>query len=241
MGDLTGQGSLQSYSDKVLNTQNANLIAYWRLQEPSGTNADNYEGTAARDGTYTGVTLGQTGIGDGLTVPLFDGANDFVDVFSSSLDTAFNLSEGSVILWMQVSGVGVWTDGALRYMLRFRVDGSNQLALLKRSQNNQVRLIREGANVIDQVDLGGQSDTDFVAWGFTWSEAADEVIAYKDGVQVGSTQTGLGASSGNLSSINTTIGSHTTTPAQVWDGQLGHVAIWDTPLSAAQMSTLATV
>ena len=35
---------------------------YWRLGEAAGTNADNAEGTAGRDGTYTaGYTLNQTG------------------------------------------------------------------------------------------------------------------------------------------------------------------------------------
>ena len=56
-----------TYYKKVLATEPANLLAYWPLNEGSGSVADNLEGTAARDGAYTGVTLGQAGIGDGWT------------------------------------------------------------------------------------------------------------------------------------------------------------------------------
>ena len=42
------------------------------------------------DGAYTGVTLGQDGIGDGNTCPLFDGANDFLDFYSAGFSSAFN-------------------------------------------------------------------------------------------------------------------------------------------------------
>ena len=45
------------------------------MSEASGT--DMIDAVAAHNGTYTGVTLGQPGIGDGLTCPLFDGANDY--------------------------------------------------------------------------------------------------------------------------------------------------------------------
>jgi len=47
------------YINKVLSIQPNNLLAYWPLNETSGTNADNAEGTATRDGTYTGVDLNQ--------------------------------------------------------------------------------------------------------------------------------------------------------------------------------------
>ena len=78
-----------TYIQKVLGIEPGNLIAYWPMSEPSGGIAINAEGTAARNGAYTGVTLAQPGIGDGNTCPLFDGANDFNNVYSASLDAAF--------------------------------------------------------------------------------------------------------------------------------------------------------
>ena len=51
---------MSAYSDAVLALS---PVAYWRLGEPSGTIADNAEGTAALDGTYTNSpTLGVAGL-----------------------------------------------------------------------------------------------------------------------------------------------------------------------------------
>ena len=130
----------QQYSDRVLNTQNASLIGYWRLQEGSGSNADNYEGTAARDGTYTGATLGQTGIGDGLTAPTFDGVNDFVDCYSSSLNTPFDGDEGSIMCWGLIAS-SVWTDGSDRELYQFGAGGNDFIFVRKQATSNQLRFL----------------------------------------------------------------------------------------------------
>jgi hypothetical protein len=63
-------GYAQTYKDKVLGTVPDDLIAYWTLAETSGSTADNAEGTAARDGTYTGVTLNSSTGPDGQPVGL---------------------------------------------------------------------------------------------------------------------------------------------------------------------------
>lgn len=231
-----------SYSEKVLNLATANLLGYWRLQEAAGSNADNFEGTAARDGTYTGVTLGQDGIGDGLTCPLFDGANDFVDVFSASLNTAFVGAEGTLSAWARVSGVGVWTDGSHRHLITIaRNTTTDRIHLKKISVDNRLEWLREGANTIDSVTRTDESTTDWFHMAITWSEAADEVRAYFDGAQEGVTQTGLGTASDILQAANCNIGAQTDTPNRSWDGRLAHVALWDTPLTAAQILDIATL
>jgi len=71
-------------------------LAYWRLDEGSGTTADDSSGNG-RDGTYTnGVTLGSTGAlaGDSDTAASFDGSNDSVQVADDSalrLDGSFTI------------------------------------------------------------------------------------------------------------------------------------------------------
>ena len=99
------------YYQKVLSYD---PIAYWMMDEKQG--AVSYDmvtarNTGARNGAYTGVTLGQPGIGDGNTSPLFDGANDFTNIYSASFNAAFNGAEGTLGIWMRVFNVAVWTDG----------------------------------------------------------------------------------------------------------------------------------
>jgi len=229
------------YSDKVLGTEAANLLAYWRLQEASGTDADNYEGTAARDGTYTGVTLGQTGIGDGLTCPLFDGANDYVDIYSISLRDAFDGATGTLAIWGKVSGVGVWSDDTIRRLVNLRVNSDNFVQILKRgSGSDDLRWSYKAGGTQEDVDLT-TTTTDWFHAAITWSVAADEVKAYFNGSQTGSTQTGLGTWVGSIVEDGTNIGALTETPTFVWDGYLAHWAVWTKALTAAQISSLASL
>ena len=102
-----------SYDQKVLGY---GPIAYWPLWELSGTTAQCLV-NPAQNGTYSGVTLGQEGIGDGGQAPLFDGANDYVDIYSAALAAIFPYDEGSFCGWMKVFNVGVWSDGAVRIFI----------------------------------------------------------------------------------------------------------------------------
>src|SRR3989304_2278838 len=92
------RGAGRDYYRKVLDTQPANLLAYWMQAEGAGAVALDTSGNS-RTGAYTGVDLGQAGIGDGKTCPWFDGASDRVNIYTTSLRDAFNGAEGAVIVW----------------------------------------------------------------------------------------------------------------------------------------------
>jgi hypothetical protein len=228
------------YADKVLSTATANLIAYWPLWEASGSTADNYEGTAARDGSYTGVTLGQAGIGDGRTCPLFDGTNDYVDIYTTSFRDAFDGGEFTASLWARVYDSGVWTDGDSRWTFRLEVDSSNMIHI-RQVDNNQLDYRYEAGNTRETIAKADITTTGWMHLALTASATADEVKAYYGGSQEGSTQTGLGTWAGNLDANKTVIGAVNDTPASAWHGYLAHIAIWATPLTAAEISNLSTV
>ena len=232
-----------TYLEKVVGLANPNLIGYWSMNELSGSVADNAEGTAARDGAYTGVSLNNSTFKDSTPVGLWDGANDYCDVHSASLGAAVNGAEGSMMIWMQVSGSGVWTDSASRYLVYIEDDNDNYFAIEKSATNNTVVFRRRGGATNSNPSVGSQSFTDFGCAIITWSQAADEVKGYLKGVQVGSTVTGLGtwAGDGTLTSTQTVIGAINTTPSSVFDGNLAHCAIWTTALTAAQILDLSKV
>jgi hypothetical protein len=232
-----------NYSTKILNTSPANLIGYWPLWEVDGTNADNLEGTAARDGTYTGVSLNDTLFSNGDPVGLWDGSNDYLDIYSTGgtgLADVFDGAEGTVAVWFKVSGAGVWTDGVARYITRLRVDANNFVDLIKWSSNNTLVMRRNAGGTTDQV-LPTESGTDWIHLALTWSEAGNVLRAYVAGAQSGADQGTLGTWVGDLAITTTTIGAAITTPTNVFDGWLAHYALWDTPLSAAQIANLAII
>src|SRR3990167_7371304 len=126
----------QSYLQKIIAMFGTSLIGYWPGSEEAGTVAVDYSGNGY-NGVYTGVTLGQEGTGDGLTCPLYDGANDFMQP-PAGFRTALNVSEGTIGLWAKVSGAGVWTDATTRNLFFLSTDATNRILLRRSTTNNQL-------------------------------------------------------------------------------------------------------
>jgi concanavalin A-like lectin/glucanase superfamily protein len=225
-----------AYTNKV---KALSPIVYFPQAEASGTTIVDESGNG-RNGTYTGVDLGQTGIGDGRTCPSYDGTNDYGDIYTAGLAGAFNKDEGTLALWLKVSGAGVWTDATSRRALLLQTDTSNRVSILRSSSNNQLVATYTAGGTQKQV-LIATSSTAWLHLAITWSKANDQAIVYFNGTQSGSTQTGLGTWSGSLNSATTLLGAISKTPTQVWSGFLAHAAVWTTPLSAGQIATLAVV
>jgi hypothetical protein len=230
-----------SYYKKVLGTEPADLIGYWPLSERSGSVADNLEGTAARDGAYTGVTLGEAGIGDGWPAPYFDGANDYCNIYSASLAGAFDGAEGTMALWVKPADAGVWVDGTQDLFMVLWVDANNSAYILKETTSNRCLWRYEAGGSVKSMRETGISSVDWQHFALTWSASADQTKAYLDGVQVDSTQTGLGVWAGSLFSSNCVIGGLNLTPSSPWPGYLAHAAVWTKALTAAQVLNLGAV
>jgi hypothetical protein len=86
--------------------------------------------------------------------------------------------------------------------------------------------------------LTTSSSTGWLYLVLTWDEAADEVKAYLNGEQVGSTLTGLSAWAGALAQalVGSGVGG-----ALVWDGCLAHAALWDVALTPDEIAEIAEV
>ena len=236
-------GSLASdmaYTNKVIALS---PIAYWPMAETSGLTMLDASGNG-RNGAYKGAgepLLGQTGIGDGRTAPLFDGTNDFANAFSASLQGAFNGAAGTIAQWVKVSAAGVWSDGTTRRSLQFQVDALNLVRFGRGTVNNQFTVAYTAAGVTKSITVTTAAPTGWVHFAITWSAAADEVKVYMNGVQQGATQTILGIWLGSLAATLTTIGANGTGGTNPWSGYVAHAAVWDSALSAAQIATLAVV
>lgn len=231
---LLGLGG-QIYIEKVLSY---GPIAYWPLNETSGVTAA-CQVNAAQNGTYTGVTLGQAGIGDGQTCPLFDGANDYADIQSATLASVFNGGEGSIVIWVKVSGAGVWTDGTTRFIMRIQPDPDNRVQMFRNAANNTLAWLYRSGGTITQVKNAGYSAVNWFHLALTWAAVADEVKAYYNGTQAGATVNGLGVWAG-VPSLSV-IGAATIPPINVWDGYLAHAAVWNRALTPAEIADLAVV
>jgi len=230
-------GPATTYYLKVLSY---NPIAYWPLWEASGDVAHCLV-NSAQNGAYTGVTLGQPGIGDGRTCPLFNGATDFVDVYTTTFRDAFNGAEGTAIIWAKVFDVGVWTDETSRYWLRFLADTQNTVWIGRIGLDERYHHRYEAGNVPETVNKTGITTTDWMLAGITWSKTADEFKAFYNGTQISTTQTGLGTWVGTLASAFAVIGATENDATAPFFGWLAHCAVCDRSLTPTQMADLAIV
>src|SRR5260221_339585 len=157
-----------------------------------------------------GVTLGSAAGGHLTNAYTFDGSNDNVNIYSTDLNGTLNPSEGSLVVWAKVSGAGVWTDGVTRYVASIQVDGNNNIILRKSSGSNLFSLIYDANGTSSRIDDSSFSPTGWEQYVITWSKSNDQVKAYVNGAQLGSTLTGLGTWVGNFSSTQAVIGSIST-------------------------------
>jgi hypothetical protein len=114
-----------TYIERVLSIESANMVAYWPFNETAGITAVNAEGTVARDGTYTGVTLDSIAGPDGRPAGLWDGSNDYVNIYSSSLNSGWNPDEGTLSAWAKVLDNDTWSDAQVRQIVSLAVDENN--------------------------------------------------------------------------------------------------------------------
>lgn len=231
---LFGDNAALRYTNKV---KALRPIAYWPLAEPAGAVVVDASGNG-RNGTYTSVTLGAIGIGDGRTAATFNGTTSLANVFSTSLQSAMSFTEGSVTAWFKVSGSGVYTDATARRIIHLRNTANTEfISLARTTTNNQFELrINGNGGATQQIVNLTTSALGWVMLGFTWSATGSQCVGYINGVQAGTAGApvawGAAMTAAWISSVNGA--------AQIWSGTIAHVALWNTALSSSNMVQLAS-
>jgi hypothetical protein len=185
----------------------ANTIGLWHLDETAGVPADasQYANNGVNNGMdYEGI--GQFGTGLEAT-----GVTDNIDVIAVSGE--WNGAEGSVLVWFKAASISTLTSGT-SVLFDARADANNLVRIGIDSGNLTFEYIAAStAETIQAVHPN--PDTEYHAYKITWSAANDEVKAFVDGVQFGSTQTGLGVWAGALATA--TIGDTAAAALGVYD------------------------
>jgi hypothetical protein len=133
-----GGVAAQSYTDYVINTHGASEI--WKLTDIASGTVAPAQVTSARDGVQTGLTLQDTAgpvTSDAGLAPLFEfGTTDEVDLFSASMQSAFNPAEFTFTLFIKMLDATVWDDLLNHYMLDITGGGAGSSALRMLKVNN---------------------------------------------------------------------------------------------------------
>ena len=193
------------------------------------------------NGDITGAFIDQSAGSKLKKSYLFDGTNDFVNIHSAEINSIFDPTKGTLLAFAKVSGAGVWSDGADGELIRLLVDGSNFVFIDKTSTANQLRGRYAGGGTQDTVTIA-TSTTDWFMLAMTWDTSGGGALkVYFNGVQSGSTQTGLGTWVGNFPSTNANIGAGSTSPSLVFDGNIAHTTLLTEVLSASDILKISNL
>lgn len=189
--------------------------------------------------SISGATIAQDAGAFGLAY-LFDGLNDYVNVYSNTLNSFLNPSAGTLLAVVQASGAGVWTDGVSRYLAILGADANNYTLLRKDTTANRLAVYYAAGGIFKGVvDTSLAGSTAMFMLAMTWDKTADEMKMFLNGSQVGTTQTSLGTWVGNLASTTATIGASITTPSNIWSGLIAYPALFRVALTPAQILEIA--
>ncbi len=214
---------------------NGGTSGYVEWDDISITEVDPFVGVPGN-----GVVLGSTAGGHLTNAYTFDGVNDYVNLYSSELNSAFNPSAGTIVLWAKVSGSGIWTDGLGHHFVNLQSTdaGSNQIHIGKATSNGNILWqITFGGTIISR-QIAGFSSTDWMQIALTWNKTSDEMIAYYNGVQQSTVGTGLGTWAGNLNSARAVVGAFTTSGNNPWSGMMNDIRLYNRALTSGEISTL---
>src|SRR5690606_35232816 len=125
-------------------------------------------------------------------------------------------------------------------LFHLRVDTSNVLRIERATVNNRLTLTYVAGALSKNFNVNGLSSADWMHAALTWSVAADQVKAFIDGVQYGTTLTGLGTWAGSLTSTLCNLGASDTNGNGSWNGHLHHAVLYSKALTDAQIALLAS-
>lgn len=187
---------------------------------------DNFSGTtylAFPNTAYNGVSQGldlqnvaSPIAGDVGKAPYLDGANDYINGYTTNLAAIHNSTKATFIVVARVLDSSIWSDGTARNFISFTFTSGAAATLLKNTLG-QIRLNKGGRAITSSAQTA-------VGWQM-YSFAYDSSIPY---MQMWINESSIGtnnlsqAANGSLSTA--VFGAATVTPTSVHNGWLGTIA-----------------
>jgi hypothetical protein len=225
----------ENYTEKVLRY---GPFAHFVQGEAAGVTAIDEINPPAQNGTYTGVTLGETGIGDTNTCPLYDGINDSLNVFSAPWAAAFDGDEGSIVIWAKAFNAATWAGAEQRFFW-IRVGATaNIISIRKAGAAGRVSYTYQAGGVTEAYSKNGVATLDWFQLGITWSASADLVQFFWNGLREATANT-LGVWAG-VPTVHF-VGAQDAVPNGPWAGYLAHAFNLDYALTEADFADLYVI
>jgi N-acetylglucosamine-6-sulfatase len=206
------------------------LIAHWKFDS---TNKD-----IARDSSRNGIHGSLVNMEDSDWVSgvsgnalNFDGRNEYVAL--PGLNSVIDTSQGSLAMWIKPG-----PKRSLTVAFSAKKDRENNIEFLM--NGNEFIMKWKGSNNVMAIRSNAISNTDGV-WRhavLTWDKATDEVKAYVDGVQDGSTLTNMSNFIGNITNEVKIGAQGISGGSNFFEGQIDDVRIYNKALTQAEINSI---
>lgn len=207
-------------------------LLHWRLGEPSGTTAE--DATANnRDGTYSGATLGVTGLltGDADTAITLDGVDDFVSRAGLILGA---LTNSTIELWTKLANGYNYANKAL-YCERAAA-GNDIFKLEGNAAGDALRFThRDDAGTLTRPEATPTAINDNTRHHVVMTKAGTGISFYIDGVAKG-TGTLNGTNTLTDAGISSRLGIDIADGSTALAATLDELALYDTALSSTRVT-----
>jgi len=235
---------ITSYNRKVREIASTSLVAYWPMNERSGTTVYDWSSTGYH-GTSTNVSVADRWRqgADGGSCYRFDGSTSYVNIYTALAVGVTTI--GSISVWFACEPT--YLNGTtLGRIFTMSADANNAFILEKTATANTFRGAYIAGGTTDSVSpvLRQADNNPHPEWhhlGASLTVAGDMLKIYVDGAQSSTTQTGLGTWAGAIAATLFCIGSGSTVPANVFNGWLQHMAIWSTVLTDDEFAELGKI
>jgi hypothetical protein len=232
---MMAMGMFDSGGSRLQSVLSYSPCAYYRLLETSGTSAADASGNGY-NGTYNNVTLANTAGPFGGFVPLFS-TTGTVNMNASAAVGATSGAEGAIVIAVKIP-LANWTDGQVAGAIRIFNSATNYIQIYKSNTNNRLTWRRTIGADNKLISKDSMTATGWLVLGLDWSESANQLKAYYQGVQEGSTLTA--PAWGVTAPDEISVGAIGLAGGNEFNAWIGEVALFSSPLGAGGHLELAT-
>ena len=148
-----------------------------------------------------------------------DGVDDHMTANGAGND--INSSIGTMSIWVKLDSIS-----ANATPIKASVDSNNQVGFTYLNSSSKLRYVYKAGGTTKKVDhsVSIENDGNWHHIAITWDTSRDELKAYLDGSQVGSTIGSLGSWSGTISDV--VIGKNSVANNAYWKGHLDQASVF---------------
>jgi len=209
-----------------------NLVSYWELEEASGTRVDSHGANDLTDNNTVGT---MTGV-QGEAADFEHGNSETLSITGAGLNITGDIS---IAGWINQEST-VSASGQMGIFSCFGTNAATRKFIFALAGTNLIRFdVRNSSGGSDNFQ---QAYTETVgSWvhvAVTWDASTKEAKFYRDGSQLGSTQTGSTVSA--LTSVTgyPYVVGGIRTNLDYWDGGIDDLGVWDKVLTSTEISAL---